>query len=479
MGINRIERPKTTLEQIAEGVGVAKNVFGIAADTANLDKFIRERKTDVDKRDPNSQLSNTYRESINSILDSYGDSEVAKQTGAPTPEGPPAAPVKGLIPKVPLPGTVAPTLPGETMPIAPPGNRSPAGFRSPLGTGGPGLLSSSIGDALGLQVASRGGGGVHSPLLSALNGDESSPPAAVQVPYRNALHLEKAMKQYKEHINRKDENGNYTTSYEDMASSFPQMGDFIKRVVETNLALTKNDAFATGIATKLAETTRNNKQKSDDYNGRTDVIGKGQSIKGDNLQMRANAQYDSVLGKTYETRLDASNRVKKLLQSAQNGSLVPSEYLAAQLAADINLLQTGHTSVSGIAHVTPNTLFGKGGQLVHFLSGDPQAALTQGDMGQMAKENNLLYSELGSQHAAKFGSWVKGQPERVRSMLNDRFNQSRSSYFGGQEGQQSPNPSPNGAAVGAKSGPRVGDVQKGYKFLGGDPSKPASWEKAQ
>jgi hypothetical protein len=50
----------------------------------------------------------------------------------------------------------------------------------------------------------------------------------------------------------------------------------------------------------------------------------------------------------------------------------------------------------------------------------------------MLKEANVLYSDLGDQHKAKFSSWAKGQPEGVRPFLLDRFNESRRQYFPGE-----------------------------------------------
>ncbi len=147
-------------------------------------------------------------------------------------------------------------------------------------------------------------------------------------------------------------------------------------------------------------------------------------------QMHANSAYDNVIGKNYENRLDAAQRVNDLITAARNKTLIPSENLGQQLATDINMLQSGHTSVSGTEHARPTTLFGKAGQLQHFVTGDPKAAITDSDLGQMQKETGVLYNDIGDQHKAKFSSWIKGQPEDLSGPLTDRFNESRNQYFG-------------------------------------------------
>lgn len=203
-------------------------------------------------------------------------------------------------------------------------------------------------------------------------------------------------------------------------------------------------------------------------------------------QMRANNAYDTNIGKKYEDRLDAANRVKILLGNAMNGQLIPSENLGQQLATDINVLQAGHSSVSGTQHSRPNTLFGKVGQLVHFASGDATPAITQSDLGQMLKETDMLYGEIGTQHQNKFNSWVKGQPQEVRPMLVDRFNTSRQQYFPGgggdasqpsggspmpgsnaQAGTFSPHPQDSDAVTWAKSNPKDPRSAQILKMNGG------------
>lgn len=149
----------------------------------------------------------------------------------------------------------------------------------------------------------------------------------------------------------------------------------------------------------------------------------------DSNQQRASGAYDKVIKAPYEDRIDAADRVKRLITAASTGELIPSETLGQQLATDLNLLQAGHATVSGTNHTRPNTLFGKAGTLAHFISGDPQAAITPGDLNQMIKETDLLRNEIGSQHANKFRSWIKGQPRDIRGPLEERFNQARTDYF--------------------------------------------------
>lgn len=193
--------------------------------------------------------------------------------------------------------------------------------------------------------------------------------------------------------------------------------------------------------------------------------------KNDANKMRANTAYDNVIGKNYEQRLDAANRVHEILKAIQNGSLVPTKSLGSQLANDINLLQAQHSTVSGIEHVTPNTLFGKGAELVHYISGDPQASITTQDMDQMSKENDLLYDELGKQHESKFKSWFKGNPASVQPALISRFKEARSQYF--PDGPRSASsssgdhPHDSAAVTWAKSNPEDPRSAKILKLNGG------------
>lgn len=158
-------------------------------------------------------------------------------------------------------------------------------------------------------------------------------------------------------------------------------------------------------------------------------LGMTQGTRQEGLQMKANSAYDHTIGQKYEDRLDAANRVKDLLSKAMDGSLIPSTSLGQQLATDINVLQAGHATVSGTEHSTKSTLFGKAGDLSHFMSGQATPSLTQSDLGQMLKETDALYKDVGDQHQSKFTSWLKGQPTEVRPLLLDRFNSSRQQYF--------------------------------------------------
>ena len=118
------------------------------------------------------------------------------------------------------------------------------------------------------------------------------------------------------------------------------------------------------------------------------------------------------------------------------------------------MLQAGHTSVSGTKEVTPHTLFGKAGEFVHFASGDPQASITPGDLDQMAKENRLLYNELGKQHEQKFKAWIKGQPRSAQGPLQDRFDTAKQQYFpNGPQELAAQQPQPNVGASKAGVGP--------------------------
>lgn len=166
-------------------------------------------------------------------------------------------------------------------------------------------------------------------------------------------------------------------------------------------------------------------------------------VKREGLQNTANSAYDRVIGKNYEDRLDAAQRVRDLIQKSVDGTLIPSENLGQQLANDITLLQSQKSTVSGTEHVRPVTLFGNAGKFGHFLSGDPQAAITNADLNQMLKETDALYGDIGQQQKAKFSSWIKGQSKSTQDTLKARFQESREQYFPGGSAGAALNSSPS------------------------------------
>lgn len=228
---------------------------------------------------------------------------------------------------------------------------------------------------------------------------------------------------------------------------------------------------------KLDQMTQNNsamKEVSDLVKAKMNAEAMGNKFAGitqtrqDANQMRANTAYDNVIGKKYEDRLDAAQRVQDLIHKARTGQLIPSEMLGQQLATDINLLQSGKSTVSGTEHSRPNTLFGRIGTLEHFASGDPKAALTDADLGQMEKEAGILYTDIGNQHQAKFSSWIKGQPKDIQPALNSRFQESRAQYFPqGSQGSRLDADSGKGGAAAPTIDPKTMTREQKIKLLQG------------
>jgi hypothetical protein len=150
------------------------------------------------------------------------------------------------------------------------------------------------------------------------------------------------------------------------------------------------------------------------------------------INQAASNNYKSEIG-PLETQILQSDKIEGILGKARSGEITPSQVLSSEIAGSLNTMFTGKPStVTGMSEAEYKSAAGKFNNLAGFITGDPQAAVTPQQLDQYLKEVQALRGEYLGQHKAKFNSFIQRQPEETRDLLNNSYNQFRSSYDQGQ-----------------------------------------------
>ncbi len=175
--------------------------------------------------------------------------------------------------------------------------------------------------------------------------------------------------------------------------------------------------------------------------------------------------------KQYGPRLEGAAKIGELIQAAKSGKVVSNQALLGQVNAEIARLETGSQS-PGLGQSEKTELQDRKAQLQSYVdsfTGNPSDAVDP----RVLDTGGKLVTELS-------GSYMKGIDSRMaglkagmtphqQAILDEKHNSLKSTYsprFGGWHGLNE-----------VKGGmPKVGDVEDGHVFLGGDPARPESWK---
>lgn len=200
-----------------------------------------------------------------------------------------------------------------------------------------------------------------------------------------------------------------------------------------------------------------------------------------------------------------SNQADQVLQlksqaDSQGGQLSPNQMHELALAtAALVSGNPGGAAQGTIEALVPHTIGSDTAKLTQWLSDSPQGTNQQAFIQQMfdtaTREKNLADEKIKSVKgdvlaAAKAKGLQDQDPQRFQTFMGlagfgpeDQFDQYGRYQIKMNQPTKKSNASGSGQAIAGEaqaapgpSVPKVGDIQKGYKFLGGDPSDKNSWE---
>lgn len=147
-------------------------------------------------------------------------------------------------------------------------------------------------------------------------------------------------------------------------------------------------------------------------------------------EQAASKAYSHEMG-PIENQIQSSNKILEILGKAKTGELVPSQVLSSELAGSLNGMFTGKPStISGMNEAEYKSMEGNLAKFKAFVSGDPNAVITPGQLDQYEKEVKALQGEYLNQHQKRFSSFAKRQPPMVQGNLQDSYSDFRRSYAG-------------------------------------------------
>lgn len=174
-----------------------------------------------------------------------------------------------------------------------------------------------------------------------------------------------------------------------------------------------------------------------------------------------------------QKRVDNAERVQALLDQVNNNP-DPRQMEELAISAQALLSSSGSPAAEQVKALIPKTAQGDINKFKEWLTNNPTGTGQQEFVKRMAetvsREKDIALAQVQKaqrQRLSAYGKFKEADP--------DTYNQIIGSYGLSENAPKGMSAMEEGKAM--AGGPKSGDMEEGYRFKGGDPSDPNSWEK--
>lgn len=195
-------------------------------------------------------------------------------------------------------------------------------------------------------------------------------------------------------------------------------------------------------------------------------------------EARATGNNDSFL-KVLIPRLEGAAKIKELIGAANSGKVVSNQALLGQVNSELARLETG-SQAPGLGQAEKTELEDKKAKfqaiIDSFKGGEPEAAVDPEILNTVAKQVDELANSYKTAIDSRNRFLKAGMSERQKGIIDSKSSQIQEDYGPRLNGWEGASGGKGLIQDPASGGPKVGDVEDGHQFLGGNPADPKSWK---